>query len=791
MIRRSRAGRCEVKRATWLCRLGVLGALVSAAGAAPAVPDKVKRHVQAFGLDQVQLLDGPCKTALETNRRYLLSLPTDDLLYTFRKNAGLDAPGNPLDGWEKPDCEVRGHFVAHYLSACALLYANTRDEVIKARGTLLVAELAKCQQALGGEYLSAFPPSFFDRWEAMQPVWAPYYMIHKIMAGMYDQYALCGNAQALDVLKRMAAYFKKRTDRFSAADMDRMMDRNEEGGMAEVLWNLYSVTGDPEHRALAEKFEERLFLNRLAAGEDCLAGRHGNTHIPLVIGAARRYELTGESRYRYMATFFWNRVVNTRSFATGGSTNAEFWGPPYQLAGTLSNINHETCKTYNMLRLSRQLFQWTGDAAYADFHERAFFNGILGTQEPESGMLEYYVPQATGYRRVYGTPRGAFWCCYGTGIETFAKICDSIYYHDERDVWVNLYIPSVLRWTDRGIRIEQTTQFPEEPRTRFVVHAQRPTKFALMLHVPGWVAAGCKVLVNGQRFDVPAQPSSFARVEREWKEGDEVIVELPMELRTWPMPDDPNLVAFVYGPIVLAGLIDGDEPGRPVHSGNPAEPQSDVERIRKYCFFADSPSDTSFLRATPGKPLTFRTEGQPVAMTFVPFYRVIGQRYGLYWPVIPAGSDRQVRIDRQNREQEEWQARLIDEVRPGHEASEKSHNLKTEKSAVGHHMGRGWRHATDGWWSWELKVLPDTPTVLACTYWGDDVPPRDFDILVDGRKIATQALDRNRPGEFFQVEYPLPPDLLQGKDKVTVEFRAHTGNTAGGVLGCATLRKPH
>ena len=781
-----------MKRVTCLRWLVVLAALGWAVRGAPAagIADKVKGRVQAFGLEQVQLLDGPCKAAMAANRRYLLSLEADELLYTFRKNAGLDTPGKPLEGWEKPDSEVRGHFTGHYLSACALLYANTRDEAVRARGTLLVAELAKCQQALGGEYLAAFPASYFDRWEATQAVWAPYYTIHKIMAGLYDQYALCGNAQALEMLKRMAAYFKQRTERFTAADMDRMMERNEEGGMAEVLWNLYSVTGDADHRALAEKFEERLFLNRLAAGEDCLAGRHGNTHIPLAIGAARRYELTGEDRYRYMATFFWDRVVSTRSFATGGSTNGEIWGPPYLLAGTLSNSNHETCKTYNMLRLTRELFQWTADAVYADFHERAFFNGILGTQEPESGMLEYYVPQATGYRRVYGTPRGAFWCCYGTGIETFAKICDSIYYHDERDVWVNLFIPSVLQWTERGLRIEQTTRFPEEPRTRFVVHVKEPRTFALMVHVPGWVAGGARVRVNGQPVDIAARPSSFARIEREWKDGDEATVEMPMELRTWPMPDDPNLVALTYGPIVLAGLIDGDEPGRPIHSGNPLEPQPGVEHIRRYYFLADSPRDVSWLRPVPGKTLTFRTEGQPFAMTFAPFYRVTGQRYGLYWPVIPAGSDRQAKIERQNREQEEWQARVVDEVRPGDEASEKAHNLKAEKSAVGNLMGRGWRHAEGGWWSWELKVLPDAPTMLACMYWGDDVPPRTFDILVDGRKIATQSLDHNRPGEFFRVEYALPAELLRGKGKVTVQFRAHAGNTAGGVFGCATLREP-
>ncbi len=776
-----------------LASIGVV-VIAYAAGAplslAAAVPDRVAGRLQAFGPGEVRLLDGPCKAAMEANRRYLLSLEPDELLYTFRRNAGLEAPGRPLGGWEKPDCEVRGHFLGHYLSACALLYANTRDEAVKARATDLVAELAKCQKALGGEYLSAFPATFFDRWEAMEAVWAPYYTIHKIMAGLYDQYALCGNEAALDILTRMAAYFRKRTDRFTAADMDRMMERNEEGGMAEVLWNLHAVTGRPEHRALAEKFEERAFLDRLGRGEDCLAGRHGNTHIPLVIGAARRYELTGENRYRYMAAYFWDRAVNTRSFATGGSTNGEVWGPPYALAGTLSNSNHETCKTYNMLRLTRHLFRWTADPVYADYYERAFFNGILGTQEPESGMLEYYVPQATGYKRVYGTPKDAFWCCYGTGIETFAKITDSIYWHDGRDVWVTLFLPSVVEWRDRGIRIEQATRFPDEPRTRLIVRVTKPTTFALRVHVPAWVAGTAVVRVNQRPIDTAARPSSFASIEREWNDGDRVDVETPMELRTWPMPDDPNLVAFTCGPVVLAGLLEPDAPAKPIFSANPLEPQPEAEEIEGSCFLAESPRDVSWLRPVPGRTLTFRAEGQPLAVTFVPFHRVVGERYGLYWLVLPAGSDRHGEIAREARERRERRARLVDEVRPADEASERAHHLKGENTQAGRHLGRGWRHAAGGWWSWELRVPPVGPASLECIFWGDDVPPRSFDIRIDGTKIATQSLDRNRPGRFFRVEYPIPAELTRGRETVRVEFRAHDGHTAGGVFGCAVLRAP-
>ncbi len=770
-----------------LAGLSIVGSL-SNAGLA-AVPDRIQPAVRPFDLRLVRLLDGPCKDALEANRKYLHDLDADRLLHAFRLNAKLDAPGQPLGGWEKPDCEVRGHFVGHYLSACALMCRATGDEKLKAKTGSMVTELAKCQKALGGGYLSAFPASFFDRWEAMQQVWAPYYTIHKIMAGLYDQYTLCGNQQALDVLKDMASWFKKRTDRFSHADMDRMMDRNEEGGMAEVLWDLYSVTGDPDHRTLAERFDERPFLDRLARGEDCLAGRHGNTHIPLAVGAARKYELTGEARCRYMAEYFWDRVVNTRSFATGGSTNGEIWGPPYTLAGTLSNTNHETCKTYNMLRLTRHLFQWTADPVYADFYERAFLNGILGTQEPRTGMLEYYVPQATGFKRVYGTPTDTFWCCYGTGIETFAKLADSIYFHDDNSLYVNLFIPSELNWPEKRLRITQTTAFPQASRTRLVIHADKPTAFALKLRAPWWISDKAYAGLNGTALTVEAMPSSFLTVHREWKDGDVIEITLPMRLHTWPMPDDSNLVAFMYGPVVLAGLIDPNEPDEPIHSANAVEPQPEIERLPRYYFLADSPHDVSWLKPVEGKPLTFRTTGQPFDITFVPFHRIIGRRYGLHWPVLPAGSDRHLGMERQNRDQQARLQRLVDEVRPGNEQSEKLHGLKMKDSAAGSHMGKQWRHAgPGGWWSWELKVVSDTPLVLSCTYWGNDVPPRTFDILVDGQKLATQSLNRNKPGEFFNVEYPLPPESIRGKEKITVRFQPHDGNTAGGVFGCAILR---
>jgi len=726
----------------------------------------VKPALEAFELRNVRLLEGPALRAQEANRRYLHELDSDRLLFTFRLNAGLPTLGQPLGGWEAPTVEVRGHFLGHYLSACAMMYASTGDERLKAKADAIVAELAKCQQALGGEYLAAFPEAFWDRLESMQnPPWAPYYVIHKIMAGLFDMHEYCGNEQALDVLKRMAAYFGKRVDRLSVWQMDQVLSV-EFGGMSEVLHNLYSVSRDPQHLRLAHAFDRASFLGPLALEHDNLTRIHANTHIPEVCGAARRYELTGDDRYRTAAVFFWDRVVNARSYATGGSNRAEHWGEPGQLARTLGTDNEESCTTYNMLKVTRYLIRWTGDPMYADYYERAYLNGILGTQDPETGMLIYFMPLGVGFAKQFGTPYDSFWCCYGTGIESFAKLGDSIYFHDRDGIYVNLSIPSAVEWPEKGVRVEQVTRFPEEDRSAFVFHARRPVSLALHVHVPYWATRGVEVTVNDEPAKVRAKPTSYLTIKRMWRDGDRVEVRMPMSLHAERMPDDPEMAAIMYGPLVLAGPTDRD----------------------RY-FLGDMDNLEAWIKPVPGAALTFRTVGQPTDVTLIPLNRVMQERYGVYWVITTEGSARHREILAAEEARRQREARIVDRVIPGDAGNEAAHNLQGKDTMSGPLGGKSWRHATSGgWWSWDLKVLPDTPMTLACTYWGDDVPPRTFDVLIDGRVIATQSLNRSKPGEFFDVEYAIPPEMTRGKEKVTVRFAPHEGNLAGGVFECVMLR---
>jgi len=758
-------------RATvWRTAAGVAAVLASSlrvqtAEVTMASSVKVPMTVQGFDLKDVRLGEGPCGLAQEANRQYLHALDSDRLLYAFRQNAGLPAPGQPLGGWEAPSCEVRGHFTGHYLSACALMVASTGDEALRAKADAMVAELAKCQEALGNGYLSAYPAEFLDRLERMDRVtWAPLYVTHKVMAGLLDMAQLTGNRQALEVLTRLVAYYKARVDKLSDYPMERLLTV-EFGGMSEVLHNLYGVTHDPAHLELAHRYDQAAFLGPLALERDNLSHIHGNTQIPKICGAARRYELTGDDRYQTITRFFWDRVVNTRCYATGGTTLAEVWPEPNALAQTLGVNNHECCKTHNLLKVTRYLFRWTGDPTYADYYERAFVNGILGTQRLDNGQFIYYLPLATGLRKQWGTAYDSFWCCYGTGVESFAKLGDSIFFHDDTDLWVGLFIAATVTWREKDLRLEQLTAFPEEEGTHLVVHAARPTRFGLRVRIPYWAGQGTAVRVNGEPVAAAAAPGAFMRIEREWRDGDRVDVSLPMALHAAPMPDDPEVVAVMYGPVVLAGL-DPDPAAYVV--GDPADPGSWVQKVE-------------------GSPLTFRMKAG-LGMTMVPIYRVIDEAYGVYWTVTPEGSPKQKAFLAQEAARKEREARTVDRVEVGNDESEKAHNLQGEKHAAGPYGVRHWRHAPDGWFAWDLKVPADAPAVLCCTYWGSDVPPRTFDILVAGEKVATQKLNQDKPGQFFEVEYALPEALTRGKERVTVRFQALPGNTAGGVFGCSVLR---
>ncbi|WP_165226875.1 glycoside hydrolase family 127 protein [Aquisphaera insulae] len=750
----------------------------------PPVPDAVKPVVPLgatfFPLENVRLLDGPLRHAMELDEKYILDLDVDRLLHVFRLNAGLPSAAKPLGGWEAPAVEVRGHFVGHYLSACALLYASTGDPRFKEKGDRLVTGLVACQKKIGSGYLSAFPDEFIDRVEGRKPVWAPYYTLHKILAGLIDMNTHCGNSEALDAARKFADWVKSRCDKLSDDQMQGMLG-NEHGGMNECLANLYARTGEKKYLDLSERFNHRAVIDPMSQGRDILTGLHANTQIPKFIGTAEEYELTGRPAYRAASSFFWDTVVKERSYVIGGHSDGEMFSPKETLSRAFGPSTTETCNTYNMLKLTRHLFTWEPRAQYADYYERALFNHILPSQNAETGMMVYYLPLRPGSKRVFNEPENSFWCCTGTGVENHAKYGDSIYVHDgDRILYVNLFVASVLSWKERGLTLRQETRFPEEQGTRLVISCEKPTPLRLRLRHPSWAGAGFAVKVNGEDIADRSVPGSYAEIGREWKDGDTVEVSLPFALHVEAFKDNPDRLAFLHGPLVLAAGLAPDQ-AIPAIVGDPSEALRSLGlQEGQPSTFSASP-DVFRYAANSGRLLVLR-----------PLYRMPGDvRYTVYFDRFTAEGwkEKQAEYAADQARRRELDERTVDRVHPGQDQSERDHAFKGEKSNAGLFVDRPWRDASDGgYFRYVVKVLPDRPQVLSVTYWGSDSNHRVFDVLVDGTKIATETLERNHPDEFYDQAYSIPEDLTRGKDRATVTFQAHPGHMAGGAFGIRVLR---
>ncbi|CAL5023423.1 unnamed protein product [Urochloa decumbens] len=531
-------------------------------------------------LHDVRLVPGsPYWQAQQTNLEYLLMLDADRLVWSFRKQAGLTAPGTPYGGWEGPDVQLRGHFVGHYLSATAKMWASTHNDTLNAKMSSIVDALYDCQEKMGTGYLSAFPSEFFDWVEAIKPVWAPYYTIHKIMQGLLDQYTLAGNSKALDMVVKMANYFSDRVKNvIQKYSIERHWESlNEEtGGMNDVLYQLYTITNDLKHLTLAHLFDKPCFLGLLAVQADSISGFHSNTHIPVVIGAQMRYEVTGDPLYKQIATFFMDTINSSHSYATGGTSAGEFWTYPKHLAETLSTENEESCTTYNMLKISRNLFRWTKEVAYADYYERALINGVLSIQRgTDPGVMIYMLPQAPGHSKAvsyhgWGTKYDSFWCCYGTGVESFSKLGDSIYFEEKGDTpALNIiqYIPSTFNWKAAGLTVTQQIKTLSSSdlylQISLSISAKSTNQSAkLNVRIPSWTFAdGAGATLNGKDLG-SLSPGSFLSITKQWNSQDHLSLRFPIRLRTEAIKDDrpeyASLQAVLFGPFVLAGLSTGD-----------------------------------------------------------------------------------------------------------------------------------------------------------------------------------------------------------------------------------------
>ncbi|MFT3784446.1 MAG: glycoside hydrolase family 127 protein [Nibricoccus sp.] len=772
----------------------LVGSLVFTSAFAAPAKLAAPPAVATFDLADVRLGSGPFHDAMERDRVYLLSLDPDRLLHTFRLNVGLPTSAQPYGGWESPDVELRGHSLGHYLSACALMYRTTGDAAFKQRVDTIIAALAQCQAespkaGFHEGYLSAFPESFIDRVEAQKPVWAPWYTLHKILAGLIDSYRLADNAQALDVAQRMAEWIKLRVDHLSREQMQGTL-KNEFGGMNDALANLYVITGNPDHLRLAQAFDHALIFDPLAAGEDKLDGFHANTQIPKVIGAAREFEITGDSRYRKIAETFWDRVALHRSYVIGGDSDREHFFPVNEFGRHLSPETTETCNTYNMLKLTRELFALQPDAGRMDFYERGLYNHILASQDPAQGMFVYLMSLAPGFYKVYSTAENSFWCCVGTGMENHAKYGEAIFAHTADALYVNLFIAAEVNWRERHVKISQETKFPTADTTRLVWHAEAPAELALRIRHPGWAAGQLTITINGEPARIDSRPGTYAELKRTWRDGDVVEVKLPMTLHSEELPGTPGTIALLYGPLVLAGKLGSLD--------MPSAYARDQVPPTRYPFpnapeLVTSDNPLAHVEMISRDPLLFRTKGlaRPSDVVLAPFYAVHHERYTVYWNVRTpeAWKVEQDKIAAVEKAWADAKAHATDVVVPGDVASEFAHHLVEKNSESGKIGANGWRIAQkDGVFSYELATCDARSLTLVCAYGSQD-RARRFSVFVNDQKVATPKLDGLEQGQFFLERYALPAELVAGKSTVSVRFQSGEGWDAAtaNVFGCALV----
>lgn len=761
----------------------------------------VEPQVYAFALGDVRLLEGPFLTAMKKDAEYLYSLDADRLLYGFFTESGLETDAEGYAGWERDG--LGGHTLGHYLSATSMYYAASGDAEILPRIEHIVSEMARIQAERGDGYVGAIPGGD-ELWAKVRArdiqtsgfrlngVWAPWYTLHKQFAGLLDAYWNTGNKDALQVAKQLADWAIDVTSALDDADWQKMMVC-EYGGMNEALANLYGVTGEEKYLVLSRKFHDTAVLHPLAEGIPDLTGLHSNTQIPKIIGVARQYELIGDDSLKSVADFFWQQMVDDHSYVIGGNSMGEFLDEPGHLNDRLEATTAETCNTYNMLRLTRHLFTLEPKARYADYYERALYNHILASQDPDTGMFTYYMSLKPGHFKTYSTPEGAFWCCVGSGMENHVKYGEAIYFHDDDGLYVNLFSPSELNWKAKGVTVRQETRFPDEGRTRLVISTQKPTQFTLHLRHPLWADQAPVVTVNGKAVATPNNPGSYIELNRTFSDGDVVEMNIQMHLRMESMPDNPNRVAIMYGPIVLGGLLgtEGMPAGGPFSDSDTAfieEPTPDVP-----VFVPPAGPLENWIKPIAGDPLTFHTvgAGRPQDVVLKPFYRIHRERYSIYWDVFDeAGwASEQAAYQAARAAQRALDESTIENVRLGIMLVEQEHDFQSEESTAGIAFGKKFRDAgSKGWFEFNIEVDPQVPTELMCTYWSGDNANSPFDISVGSAVIASPKLSKSQPAQFYAERYPIPQDLIKGNSSVRLRFAAKERGRVGRVFECRTVR---
>lgn len=766
-----------------------------------------KLYTNTFPLGQVKLLEGPFKHACDLNVQILLQYDVDRLLAPFLKEAGLQPKGESFPNWEGLD----GHVGGHYLSALAIHYAATGNVDCKKRMEYMISELKRCQQKHADGYVGGVPDGM-KAWNEIKKgnvgivwkYWVPWYNLHKIYAGLRDAWMYGGNKEARMMFLELCDWGMTIIAPLNDEQMEQML-ANEFGGMDEVYADAYQMTGDMKYLNTAKRFSHKWLLDSMAAQVDNLDNKHANTQVPKVVGYQRIAELGHDKKYEAATEYFWNTVVYNRSLSLGGNSRREHFAAADDCKSYVEDREGpESCNTNNMLKLTEGLFRMHPEARYADFYERAMYNHILSTQHPEHGGYVYFTSARPAHYRVYSAPNSAMWCCVGTGMENHGKYGEFIYTHAHDSLFVNLFVASELNWKERGITLTQETRFPDEESSRLTIRVKKPTKFKLLVRHPWWADGNdMKVLCKGKDYASGSSPSSYIVIERTWKDGDIVNITTPMKVHIEALPNVPEYISIMRGPVLLGarmgtdhldGLIADD--GRWAHIahgqlvsafdtpfiiGSRKEIQSKLDNMKPVV-------GKAFCYTVPG---LFTEKYKNLVLE--PFFRIHDSRYMMYW--LAMTHEKYAEFQKAEQEKEQLKLlldkRTVDAVATAEQQPEVDHLMKYENSTTGTFEGETWRDARNGgYFQYNMMTGDESDLSLMVRYWGDETRNRTFDILIDDELLVTENLvDKWKRKELVNVEYPIPATMINGKKSVTVTFRSKPGNITGGVFYIRLLKK--
>lgn len=778
--------------------------------AATGINAQDKLYPNEFPLSQITLLEGPLKHARDLNIETLLKYDCDRLMAPYRKEAGLTPKAKCYPNWDGLD----GHVGGHYLTAMAI-NAATGNEECRKRMEYIISEIAECAEAncknhpqWGVGYMGGMPNSqniwngFKDGdFRVYSGSWAPFYNLHKMYAGLRDAWLYCGNEQAKSLFLQFCNWAIHITSGLSDEQMERMLG-NEHGGMNEVLADAYAITHEQKYLDCAKRFSHKRLFTPMSQRQDCLDNMHANTQVPKVIGFERISELSGNEDYHVASSFFWDIVTGERSLAFGGNSRREHFPAKDACMDFINDIDGpESCNTNNMLKLTEDLHRRNPEARYADYYELATFNHILSTQHPEHGGYVYFTPARPRHYRNYSAPNEAMWCCVGTGMENHGKYGQFIYTHAGDALFVNLYAASQLDWKERGITLRQETAFPYSENSTITIAEGKGT-FNLMVRYPGWVHPGeFKVSVNGKPVDIITGPSSYVSINRKWKKGDVVNINFPMHSSLRYLPNEPQYVALMHGPILLgmktgtesmASLI-ADDSRFGQYAGGPKQPIDKAPILINN----DIASIPSQLTPVPGKPLHFtlstRTENK-IEGELQPFFEIHDSRYMIYWLALTEGSYKQYidNIAKQEQERQALEASTVDKVQPGEQQPETDHQMETDESYTGNTNNVFYRDARNGhYFSYLMQTDGLTNLKLRLKYWGvGEWKSHEFDIYIDDVLLRSiNNTGKYRISEFKAETYDIPATLLQDKKQVRVKFVAKPNKQIGEIYEVRLIKQ--